>query len=104
MLDAEDAWAVKPLYALPTPGDGDCLLHGTSLGLFGCEDMRSALREVLLLSLTWGSDSLSRQLESLWIASERVEDARMGFPDARTPEQIHKDLLRCIDEASKPGR
>jgi hypothetical protein len=64
------------------------------------------LRELLLLSMTAASGphgGVLRQLERLWLASERVEDARMGFPNAREPAQIHRDLLRCIDEASKHG-
>jgi hypothetical protein len=90
------------LYTLRTCGDGDCLLHAISLGLWGREDTTRYLRG--LLSLALSSETLRRELLQYWCEEEFYRDISLGFIAARDFNEIKKEFEITIERAHEPGK
>lgn len=90
------------LYVLKTYGDGDCLLHAISLGLWGKDDHQHYLRG--LLSLTFSSDSYKHKILSYWNEEELYRDISLGFTAARDLNEIINEFNVVANIAHQPGK
>lgn len=90
------------LYVMQTCGDGNCLLHAISLGLWGKDDAKHHLRGLLSLTLT--SPELKKKLLSYWCEEEFYRDYVLGFKNARTLEEIQSEFDVAVNIAHEPGR
>jgi hypothetical protein len=90
------------LYAIKTCGDGDCLLHAISLGLWGREDTNRYLRG--LLSLALSSEKFCHDLLSYWCEEELQRDISLGFSAARDLQEIQNEFHLTAGIAHEPGR
>lgn len=90
------------LYAIQTCGDGDCLLHAISLGLWGKDDSKHYLRGLLSLTLT--STNFKKKLLPYWCEEEYYRDYSLGFQNARTLEEIQNEFEIAVNIAHQPGR
>jgi hypothetical protein len=90
------------LFVLKTYGDGDCLLHAISLGLWGKDDQKHYLRG--LLSLTFSSISYKNRILPYWNEEELYRDISLGFTAARDLKEITNEFDLVANIAHQPGK
>jgi hypothetical protein len=90
------------LFVLKTYGDGDCLLHAISLGLWGKEDQKHYLRG--LLSLTFSLNSFKEKILAYWNEEELYRDISLGFTAARDLNEITNEFNLVANIANEPGK
>ncbi|XP_033633948.1 OTU domain-containing protein 7A-like isoform X2 [Asterias rubens] len=91
-----DCKACSRLWPMATTGDGNCLLHAASLGMWGFHDRQLTLRKALYLFLT--ENPHSQQMEKLkrrwrWQQTEVNKKSGLVYSEAEWEEEW-KALLR----------
>lgn len=90
-------WAAgaSPLKPLFTAGDGNCLLHAVSLGMYGVHDRDLALRFAVHTTLT--SSSTGPLFKARWLEKARQIDRGAG---QATEAALEKEWAALVEEAS----
>jgi len=86
----KDLTELRPLM---TQGDGNCLMHAVSLGMFGVHDRQLNLRKALYRALTEKTAELFKQR---W----RIQAANINRGSAMTEEGLKREWELIVEEAS----
>ncbi|GLG92289.1 Ubiquitin thioesterase trabid [Gryllus bimaculatus] len=95
-----DSGACQRLWPLATTGDGNCLLHAASLGMWGFHDRLLTLRKALygFLSSSECKDSLWRR----WRWQQTIINAQAGF--VYSEEEWKREWSNIVEMASTEPR
>ena len=91
---------VSRLLTLMTASDGNCLLHGASLGLVGAHDKKLELRDLLYRTLTGDSREILRQR---WRATQSSRNQSVVVVNLEE-DQWDEEWNSLVTRAQEPGK
>ncbi|XP_013399776.1 LOW QUALITY PROTEIN: tumor necrosis factor alpha-induced protein 3-like [Lingula anatina] len=95
----------KPLYAVSTTGDGNCLLHAVSLGMWGVQDETLFLRRLIYVTLV--DDEGTGKFKQRWMRERAAqnEDIPGNFRyNTGEWEREWDTVVRIAKDVKKPNR
>lgn len=83
----------QKLYPLSTTGDGNCLLHAASLGMWGVHDRQLSLRETLYELLTNGARKEAIRRRWKWIEHHSNQSNELGLTLSESEWELEWDVV-----------
>ncbi|XP_054637516.1 OTU domain-containing protein 7B isoform X2 [Dunckerocampus dactyliophorus] len=90
----------QSLLPLTTTGDGNCLLHAASLGMWGCHDRDLSLRKALLEQMSHGVEQEALKRRWRWQLTQQNKESGLVYSE----EEWQKEWNELLKLASSEPR
>ncbi|XP_061884698.1 OTU domain-containing protein 7B isoform X1 [Entelurus aequoreus] len=90
----------QSLLPLTTTGDGNCLLHAASLGMWGCHDRDLSLRKALLEQMSHGAEQEALKRRWRWQLTQQNKESSLVYSE----EEWQKEWNELLKLASSEPR